>query len=79
MLHTIYRMGGACMGTDFFQQGFSDSFILEVQDFFKSIWTPTMKKALQLQEKSAITHDRFAVSVLKNGTIVVNVPSKMFY
>ena len=25
----------------------------------------------------SFTHDRFAVSVLKNGTIVVNVPSKI--
>lgn len=44
---------------------------------YKTIWTPSLGESLSLKSESGNSHDRFAISVLKDEHIVGHVPREV--
>ena len=44
---------------------------------YKSVWHPVLGEQLTLERENSNSHDRHAVSVMKDGTIVGHVPREL--
>ena len=44
---------------------------------YKSVWHPVLREQLTLERDNSKSHDRHAVSVMKDGTIVGHVPREL--
>ena len=44
---------------------------------YKTTWTPSLGESLSLKSESGNSHDRFAISVLKDEHIVGHVPREV--
>ena len=51
--------------------------VLRGHHVYKSVWNPVLGEQLTFERENSNSHDRHAVSVMKDGTIVGHVPREL--
>ena len=56
---------------------FTQDGVIHGHHVYKQVWTPFIIEELTLQQESHNSHDRFAVTVMKEGSVVGRVPREL--